>query len=504
MRCSACSTEVPVNSRFCLACGANVNGANTDNDATIAMTDAVTPISMPSGLPQSGTGISGSRYRGTSSSGAETQRFPPGTLIASRYRVVARLGKGGMGEVFRADDLILGQPVALKFLPDAAVNNPGLLARFYDEVRIARQVTHPNVCRVHDIGELQGAPYLSMQFVDGEDLGVLLRRIGRLPADKATEFSRKMCAGLAAAHAHGVLHRDLKPGNIMVDSQGQVVITDFGLAGIAAELQGAEVRNGTPAYMAPEQLSGEEVSTRSDIYALGLVMYEMFTGRAPFEANTAAEMLRVRQTSRATNPSTIVQDIDPAVERAILRCLDPDPKLRPQTALAVAAALPGGDPLAAALAAGETPSPEVVAAAGTDEGLKPIIAISVLAGIIALFATLMVVTPRLRQVNQIPLDNHPEALASKARDELRSFGYTRQARRFQVRLRRHWVRRLSRQQDPRHAGLGSRIGEAAVDPCAVVPAESPGARIGVDSQRRAHNVFGSTARSERRNLYGVG
>ncbi len=419
MRCSSCSTEVPVNSRFCLACGANVNGANTDNDATIAMTDGpVTPISLPQ------SGISGSRFRGTGASVSETQRFPPGTLIASRYRVVARLGKGGMGEVFRADDLILGQPVALKFLPDAAANNPGLLARFYDEVRIARQVTHPNVCRVHDIGELQGAPYLSMQYVDGEDLGVLLRRIGRLPADKATEFSRKLCAGLAAAHAQGVLHRDLKPGNIMVDSQGQVVITDFGLAGIAAELQGAEVRNGTPAYMAPEQLSGEEVSTRSDIYALGLVMYEMFTGRAPFEAPTAAEMLRVRQTSRATNPSTIVQDIDPAVERAILRCLDPDPKQRPQTALAVAAALPGGDPLAAALAAGETPSPEVVAAAGTDEGLKPIIAISVLAGIIALFTVLMIVTPRLRQVNKIPLENHPEALASKARDQLRSFGYT--------------------------------------------------------------------------------
>jgi serine/threonine-protein kinase len=370
------------------------------------------------------TPTSGSRFRASGAGAADAQRFPPGTLIASRYRVVARLGKGGMGEVFRADDLILGQTVALKFLPEAAASNPSLLARFYDEVRIARQVTHPNVCRVHDIGELQGQPYITMAYVDGEDLGALLRRIGRLPADKATEFSRKLCAGLASAHAQGVLHRDLKPANIMIDSHGQVVITDFGLAGIAEELQGAEVRNGTPAYMAPEQLTGQEVSARSDIYSLGLVMYEMFTGRAPFEANTAGEMLRLRQHSRVTNPSTLVSDIDPAVERTILRCLEADPKMRPQSALAVAASLPGGDPLAAALAAGETPSPEAVAAAGTDEGLRPAIAIAALAGIVALFAVLMIFTPRMSTINKIPLENPPEAWVGKARDTMRKIGYT--------------------------------------------------------------------------------
>src|SRR5580704_6204285 len=427
MRCTLCSTELPVNSRFCLTCGANLTPSGThspgsqqsssrpsnpDDVATVAMSD----------IPNTPT--PGSRFRASGAGAADAQRFPPGTLIASRYRVVARLGRGGMGEVFRADDLILGQPVALKFLPEAAANNPSLLARFYDEVRIARQVTHPNVCRVHDIGEVQGQPYLSMAYIDGEDLGVLLRRIGRLPADKATEFSRKLCAGLAAAHAQGVLHRDLKPGNIMIDAQGQVLITDFGLAGIAEELQGAEIRNGTPAYMAPEQLTGQEVSARSDIYSLGLVMYEMFTGRAPFEASTAAEMLRLRQSSRVTNPSTLVSEIDPAVERTILRCLEADPKLRPQSALAVAASLPGGDPLAAALAAGETPSPEVVAAAGTDDGLRPAIAISALAGTIALFAVLMIFTPRMRTINKISLENPPEALAARARDTVRKLGYT--------------------------------------------------------------------------------
>ncbi len=151
------------------------------------------------------------------------ERFPPGTLLASRYRIVSRLGKGGMGEVFRADDLVLGQPVALKFLPESAKSNLNLLTRFYDEVRIARRISHKNVCRVYDIGEVEGQPYLSMEYIDGEDLGSLLRRIGRLPSDKATEFARKLCAGVAAAHGEGVLHRDLKPANIMIDSRGEPI-----------------------------------------------------------------------------------------------------------------------------------------------------------------------------------------------------------------------------------------------------------------------------------------
>src|SRR5437763_7697923 len=154
------------------------------------------------------------------------ERFPPGALLASRYRIISRLGKGGMGEVFRADDILLGQAVALKFLPESAKGNINLLTRFYDEVRIARQITHANVCRVYDIGEVEGQPYLSMEYIDGEDLASLLRRIGRLPADKATEFARKMCAGLAAAHAQGVLHRDLKPANIMIDGRGELRIAD--------------------------------------------------------------------------------------------------------------------------------------------------------------------------------------------------------------------------------------------------------------------------------------
>src|SRR4051794_11965126 len=210
----------------------------------------------------------------SSSSGTGWGRFAPGTLLAGRFRIVAPLGRGGMGEVYRADDLRLGQPVALKFLPEDVDHDPARLTQLHAEVRMARQVSHPNVCRVYDVGEFEGHTFLSMEYVDGEDLALLLRRIGRFPQDRAIELSRQICAGLAAAHDRGVVHRDLKPANIMLDANGRIRITDFGLAGAAGEV----LRAGTPAYMAPEQLSGAEVTARSDIYSLGLVLYELFTG----------------------------------------------------------------------------------------------------------------------------------------------------------------------------------------------------------------------------------
>jgi serine/threonine-protein kinase len=153
-----------------------------------------------------------------------------------------------MGEVYRAEDLKLGQIVAIKFLPASLSKDAGALARFHSEVRIARQVSHPNVCRVFDIGDADGVPFLTMEYVDGEDLASLVRRIGRLPSDKAIEIARQVCAGLAAAHERGVIHRDLKPANLMLDGTGKIRITDFGLAAIAASLDGADVRAGTPAY----------------------------------------------------------------------------------------------------------------------------------------------------------------------------------------------------------------------------------------------------------------
>ena len=294
-------------------------------------------------------------------------RFAPGALLDSRYRIIGRAGKGGMGEVYRADDLKLGQPVALKFLPEAVDRDPARLTQLHAEVRMARQVSHPNVCRVYDVGEIDGHTFLSMEYVDGEDLASLLRRIGRFPQDRAIELARQICAGLAAAHDRGVVHRDLKPANIMLDGGGRIRITDFGLAGTSGE----SLRAGTPAYMAPEQLAGNEVTPRSDIYALGLVLYELFTGQRALDAQNMAELIAKREQGTITPPTALVRDLDPSIERVIFRCLESDPRQRPASALAVAAALPGGDPLAAALAAGETPSPEMVAAAGQTESVAP-------------------------------------------------------------------------------------------------------------------------------------
>src|SRR5436305_5668121 len=181
-----------------------------------------------------------------------------------------------------------------------------MLERFRNEVRIARRISHPNVCRVYDIGETNNQVFLSMEYVDGDDLSSLLRRVGRLPRNKALEISRKICAGLAAAHDKGVLHRDLKPSNIMLDGRGEVHIMDFGLAGLAHEIE--DVRSGSTAYMAAEQLAGNEVTARSDIYALGLVLYELFTGKPAFEGNTREEIMRARRES-IPRASTVVGDL---------------------------------------------------------------------------------------------------------------------------------------------------------------------------------------------------
>ena len=329
-----------------------------------------------------------------------------------------------MGEVYRAYDNKLEQPVALKFLPAALSQDGAALARFHNEVRTARQVSHANVCRVYDIGEWDGMPFLSMEYVDGEDLASLLRRIGRLPSDKAVEIARRLCAALAAAHEKGVLHRDFKPGNIMIDGRGQVLITDFGLAALAAQVTGPEARYGTPAYMAPEQLAGREATVRSDIYALGLVLYEMFTGRRPFEAKSPEELLRLEETGAPASPSTLVRDLDPAVERIILRCLEPDPARRPSSALAVAGALPGGDPLAAALAAGETPSPEMVAASRETATVSVRLAVALLLLAVAGVGAAAALHSKADVFGSLPADKSPEVLRERARDLVRSFGYT--------------------------------------------------------------------------------
>jgi serine/threonine-protein kinase len=228
--------------------------------------------------------------------------FSPGTVLAGRYRLITPIGEGGMGEVYKADDLELNQAVALKFLPASVAKDEAALKRFRSEVRTARQVAHPNVCRVFDIAEADGVYFITMEYIEGDDLSMLLRRIGRLPSDKAVEIARQLCLGLHAIHDAGILHRDLKPANIIIDQKGKARITDFGIAGVEAELTRDDFRSGTPAYMSPEQFDGKSVAEERYLFARAAALRDLHreTGDT------------VRVTAR-TDPQTPEHDTDKPV-----------------------------------------------------------------------------------------------------------------------------------------------------------------------------------------------
>jgi hypothetical protein len=265
-----------------------------------------------------------------------------------------------MAEVYRAEDATLGQTVALKLLPERLARDERRLGRLRDEVRIARGVSHPNVCRVYDISEADGVHFISMEWIEGEDLDAVLRRGGPLPAERALSAARQICAGLAAAHERQVLHRDLKPANVMLDERGVARITDFGLAEAGAAVRGERAREGTPRYMAPEQYGGREATVQSDLYALGLILYEIFTGRPGYPGATLEELHEQRR-SPPPPPSSLTRSIDPAVEKLILRCLQPDPARRPGSAREVLAALPGGEAVGGAAAAAQQRADRIAA-----------------------------------------------------------------------------------------------------------------------------------------------
>ena len=406
LSCPDCSASVPEGSATCPTCGSSFTESRFGT--TLLTGEALKALAdRPKRAPRLPSG---------------ELRFVPGTVLAARYRIVGLLGQGGMGEVYRADDLKLGQAVALKFLPDELANDGAAMARFHKEVSLARQVSHPNVCRVFDVGEVEAQPFLSMEFIDGEDLAFLLRRIGRLPPDKSLEISRQLCAGLAAIHDSGVLHRDLKPANVMIDGRGRARITDFGVAALAVEMRGGDAATGTPAYMAPEQWSRGETTVRSDVYSLGLVLYEMFTGRRAFPDPASVEA-RQQSGTRPPSPAGLVPDVDPETAGIILRCLEKEPGRRPASALMVAAGLPGGDPLAAALAAGETPSPDMVAAAPKAGSLRPGRAALCLVGVVLGLLTIFSLSGRVQAFRQVPFDYSPEVLADRAKGLLRGLGY---------------------------------------------------------------------------------
>jgi hypothetical protein len=420
VQCPKCSTQNPPESRFCNSCGQLISMPSQMPTADIAH-----PEPGPQIRQGGSAGLLPHVGRVISSDSIPAGGFTPGTILADRYRIIGLLGRGGMGEVYRADDLKLGQPVALKFLPPKLAEDPVRRERFFAEVRITRQLSHPNICRVYDIGEIDGRHFLSMEFIDGEDLASLLKRIGHLTNEKALDIARQLAAGLAAAHERGVLHRDLKPANIMLDGHGRVRITDFGLA-IAQqdEAQASEIA-GTPAYMAPEQLAGKGATVRSDIYSLGLILYEIYTGKKAFTAANLAELREQKESHIPRAISEVRQGMDPVVERLIRRCMDKDPNARPASVAQLALALPGGDPLAAALAAGETPSPEMVAASGGKEGLHPGIAWMFLAIIVVGFLALLPMRDRTLSLS-IPFEKDPVALVERCQSFLQKAGLSGQ------------------------------------------------------------------------------
>ena len=258
----------------------------------------------------------------------------PGTILGNRYQIIQILGEGGMGAVYKATDKELDRVIALKVIRPELASNSEILQRFKQELILARQVTDRNVVRIFDLGEAGGTKYITMEYLEGESLYQILRRQGKVPVNEALDIMRQMLSGLGAAHREGVIHRDLKPGNIMRDAQGRVVVMDFGLA---RSLEGDGMTRtgtmmGTMEYMSPEQAQAQELDARSDIFTAGLICYELLTGRMPFHADSAVASLLKRMQERAAPPSDWDASIPPPVSELVSHCLERDPAHRWQSA----------------------------------------------------------------------------------------------------------------------------------------------------------------------------
>jgi len=322
MVCPHCRTETPLTTGRCIACSAELSASLGP-----LMTGAITPAPNPS--------LDMTRM----APGLRTSGIGPGVVFAGRYRVERLLGVGGMGAVYKAEDQELGIPIALKVIRTEVLSNPGVgidfERRFKQELLLARQVTHQNVLRIHDLGESNGTKYITMPFIEGSDLHAILAS-GHLPFERVLSLARQITSGLAAAHDVGIVHRDLKPQNILVDSPGRAYISDFGLAksyeASAAGLTRPGDFIGTPRYMAPESVEGQPTDHRSDLYALGLILYEMASGSTPFPGDSALEVLMQRVRISPRPLKEVAPDLPPFFARIVMRCLEKNPAHRYQSA----------------------------------------------------------------------------------------------------------------------------------------------------------------------------
>ena len=256
--------------------------------------------------------------------------FHEGDVLGGRYEIHKMLGMGGMGAVYKARDMEVERVVGLKVIRPDLAGNPAILARFKQELVLARQVTHKNIIRIYDLNEADGVKFITMEFIEGEDLRTILTRQGKLSPEEAVGIMLQVCAGLQAAHAEGVIHRDLKPSNIMRDNAGRVVIMDFGLA---RTVQGDGMTQtgmmiGTMEYMSPEQAMGKDLDARSDQFAIGLIFYELLSGFIPFHAESAIASLVKRTQERAVPLVEVDAAIPPALSKIVSKCLERDPDAR--------------------------------------------------------------------------------------------------------------------------------------------------------------------------------
>ncbi|MGD9347410.1 MAG: serine/threonine-protein kinase, partial [Candidatus Aminicenantes bacterium] len=356
VRCPECNTENPEDSKYCKECAAPLSPSD---DASIALTKTLeTPIRI----------------------------LKRGTLFGERYEIIEELGRGGMGTVFRVEDTKVGQEIALKLIKPEVASDMRTIERFRNELKITRMISHRNVCRMFDLSESKGTHFITMEYVSGEDLKSLIRRVGRLDAGTAIRITKQVCEGLLEAHRLGVVHRDLKPSNIMIDKEGNARIMDFGIArSIKAEgLTGEGIIIGTPEYMSPEQVEAKEVDNRSDIYSLGTVLYEMVTGQLLFEGVTPLSIAMKHKSESPKNPQELNPQISEELSQLILKCLEKEKELRFQTSNELVDALKNvekGIPTTQRVETRKTPltSKEITVTFGLRKMLVPLILIVIAA-----------------------------------------------------------------------------------------------------------------------------
>lgn len=349
MICVQCHAENPDGTPQCLKCHGHLPGTHAME--TIVWDSSVSPSAGP-GQPSSGSsdssGQAPSGPRTPHRSGDPGFELEAGATLGPRYQVLSLLGKGGMGTVYKAHDAELDRTVALKLIRADLVSRPEAMLRFKQELLLASRISHKNILRIHDLVEVDGTRFISMAYVDGEDLHALLQRQSPLPLDRVMSIARQLCAALDAAHAEGIIHRDLKPQNVLLDRDGNAFISDFGLAK-SLEAGAAQVTHtgemlGTPQYMSPEQVQGKQADRRSDLYALGLLIYEMAAGQVPFASESIYQTMFLRTQEPPKDPKLLNAELPDFLNRIILRCLERDPARRYQNAHEILQDLAAGQP----------------------------------------------------------------------------------------------------------------------------------------------------------------